>query len=78
MKRSIDNAVKQYHELKKKYNGGFGAFYISDVEQIRNKAVINGRVDLFEAILVSLQAGYAIGYRTAKRHAGKRKRGDRR
>ncbi len=70
MERSINRAVDQYKsiggkdEMAKK-----GRFYASDIYQVMDMCRKNGgRIDAFEAIGIALQAGFAIGYRTAKRH----------
>ena len=67
MARNMRKAVAEYRELTD--NGKkHGRFSISDGDQLVEMATINGRVDLFIVISLALEAGYAIGYRTAKRH----------
>ena len=72
MARDIRKAVAEYAELTD--NGKkHGRFYLADGEQLINMATINGRVDLYRVITLALEAGYSIGYRTAKRHAKQEK-----
>ena len=71
MKRSITKALKEYERITKCATTG-GAFYYSDIEQVRDSAITpRGEVDIVLAIGNALEAGYAIGYRKAKREARK-------
>ena len=71
MKRSITKALEEYKRITKSATTG-GVFYYSDIEQIRDSAINpRGEVDIALAIGNALEAGYAIGYRTAKREARK-------
>ena len=42
-------------------------FYLSDYEQIKEIATINGKVDLFTAINTSLCFGFMLGYKARKK-----------
>lgn len=65
--RSIEKAVEQYNKLSN-YDTGRGAFTADDVFQILDHA----DDDMIEAIFYGLEAGYAIGYRTARRELRKK------
>lgn len=68
MKRDLQKALQEY---QKKFGGNDkrGAFYYSDIEQIRTMSTPPGSIvpDLFKVIGNALRAGFMIGYRTAKR-----------
>ena len=65
--RSIEKAIEQYNNLSN-YDTGRGVFTAGDALQIKDLA--DG--DLLKAIFYSLDAGYAIGYRTARRELRKK------
>lgn len=68
MARDIRKAVAEYVILTD-HGKKHGTFYISDGEQIIDMATRNGHIDLHTVITLALEAGYTIGYRTAKRHS---------
>lgn len=66
MIRSIPKAIEEYEKLTR--NGD--QIYVSDIQQIKEIATNSeGKAELFAAIVTAMQAGYAIGYRTAKKKA---------
>lgn len=68
MKRNIKKICADYHELKKKKPESFGEFYYSDMVQLIEMArTQEGNEQLYEAVCRSLEAGFMIGYRCAKR-----------
>ncbi len=67
MKRNIIQSVTDYKVLTD--NGKkHGSFSIEDGQEIISLATVDGQIDLYRAVALSLEAGYAIGYRTAQRH----------
>ena len=72
MKRSIKKAVEDYRRIRK--GNGTAEFYATDIQQVKELATgDNGMISLYEAIGIALEAGYMIGYRTAKRHDRQKK-----
>lgn len=76
MKRSIEKAVTDYRKKYYKNENREGLFYASDICQVKELAEkeaqpYGGHIMgvLYNAIGIALEAGYMIGYRTAKRHA---------
>lgn len=65
--RSIEKAIEQYNNLSN-YGTGRGVFAAGDIYQILDHA----GDDMVEAIFYGLEAGYAIGYRTARRELRKK------
>lgn len=79
MKRSIAKAVEDYRKKHYKDGNKEGLFYASDILQVKELAEkkaqpYGGHIMevLYNAIGIGLEAGYIIGYRTAKRHARRR------
>lgn len=85
MNRNMKKAVEDYR--KKHYNqktvSRAGSFYYSDMQQMKQLAEEAAAATdpahyqqevLINAIMLSLEAGYQIGYRTAVRNAKKRNR----
>lgn len=69
IKRSIAKAVGDYENL----TGKNDTFYFGDIKQVEDLATDpSGSIDLHRAVQLALEAGYMIGYRTAKRHQRKR------
>ena len=71
MKRSMEKAIEEYNRTRQNATGATGAFYYSDIQQIKEIAQSHNEdlyTDLLDgAILAALQAGFSVGYRTAKR-----------
>lgn len=70
MNRDLRKAIEKYKERLNNYNKG--AFYVSDIMQIKQMAeeASAGRgfgTVLYEAINLALSAGYEIGHRSAER-----------
>lgn len=65
MKRSIERAREQYQKLADK--GIHCDFYMDDIRQIADVAEDENGVNLFYAICIALEVGYAIGYRQSKK-----------
>ena len=80
MERSMQKAIENYRALKAKKGGNFGAFYLSELEELRkitfDSTGINFREIVLEAIWNGLKAGFMIGYRAGLRGASKRNRGE--
>ena len=82
MKRDLKKAVQDYKA--KYYNSnspyGEGAFYASDIYQIKDLAEEAAGVSrftpevLYNAIVLGLEAGFMVGYRKAVRDAKKSKK----
>lgn len=73
MRRDLEKSIEAYK--KKFYNatGNAGAFYASDLEQIKELAIDSGGVvRLWDAIGYALEAGFMVGYRYGKKE-GKKK-----
>lgn len=79
MARSMQKAIDDYNALIKKRGGTFGAFYTSDMEELKKIATDKGGISfwdiLFEAVWNSLQAGFMIGYRAGLRDSKKNTEG---
>ena len=68
-KRSIAKAVEDYNRFTEGKGNNTGAFYISDMQEVKEMATNPmGGVELVTAIETALEAGFMIGYRTARRH----------
>lgn len=68
-KRSIAKAVEDYNRFTESKGNNTGAFYVSDIEEVKEIATTPmGGVELFTAIGTALEAGFMVGYRTAQRH----------
>lgn len=68
-RRRIAKAVQDYRKKHYKDGNDSGLFIVSDFYEIKDLATDpDGHTDLYTAITISLEAGYQIGYRTAKRH----------
>jgi len=61
--RSIEKAISDYKRFAENKGGNTAAFYASDINQIYKRAN-----NPFDWICDALEAGFMIGYRTAKRH----------
>ena len=75
MARDIEKAVAYYEKLTD-YGKKHGSFKFNEGYQILEMATVDGNIDTFTAVTLALEAGYAVGYRTAKRH-DRQKRGAR-
>ena len=68
MKRNLQKALQDY---EKQFGGNDqrGAFYMSDLEQIRELSTPAGSTlpDPYQLAGNALRAGFMIGYRTAKK-----------
>ncbi len=77
MKYRIEKAAAEYHErFEKNLRHPFeGAFYDSDINEVLRlaKEHSNGNMNtlLFNAILISLNAGFMIGYKKGRRDSNK-------
>lgn len=71
MQRDLSKAIEEYNALCENKGGNFGAFYVSDYEQLRNIATDKGGISFWNIVLYaidsSLAAGFMIGYKAAKR-----------
>lgn len=68
-RRRIAKAVQEYREKYYKDGIDSGLFYVSDFYEIKDLATApDGKTDLLNTIRICLEAGFEIGYRTAKRH----------
>ena len=69
--RSIENAIKEYD--KRFASKNIGLFYEPDILQIvsMSKEEYQGRIDPYDIACKALEAGFAIGYRSAERHSKK-------
>ena len=68
MKRDLKKAVQEYDKRYSKKDSGEGAFYASDIIQIKEMSEGNTAANLlFDAISNALKAGFMIGYRKALR-----------
>lgn len=82
MKRDLKKAVQDYRAKYYNTNSpyGDGAFYVSDIYQIKELAEEAAGVArftpevLYNAIVFSLEAGFEVGYRKAVRDAKKHKK----
>ena len=73
MKRDLEKSIEAYKKRFYNATGNAGAFFASDVEQIKDLATTeDGEVSLFDAIGNALEAGFMIGYRYAKNEARKK------
>ena len=63
MKRNLQKAIHDFEKMATKNNTCKHGIYLSDINQIHELA--EGSPVL--SILMALEAGYMIGYRTAKR-----------
>jgi len=79
MKRDLTKAVAEYDRKFNNPQTGKGAFYLDDMEQIRNmsKSKTGQGTSLYSAIGNALKVGFIVGYRTAQRDARKARKGDR-
>lgn len=72
-KEAFRKKIDEYNSLIKKKGGNFGAFYSSDVKQLRKIAEDKGGISfkniVLEGIVNSLYAGFMIGYRAGLREA---------
>ena len=66
----ITNAVYDYQQFIDRT--GRGLFYASDLCQLRDMSLKDGRVNIYDLMSNALSAGFMIGYRCAKREARKR------
>ena len=71
MKRDLRKYIAEYENKFGKTNNAKGAFYCSDVFQIKEISE-DGADTLFNAISNGLMAGFMIGYRLGKK-AGRKK-----
>ena len=75
MRRDLEKSIEAYE--KKFYNatgnGNAGAFFASDLTQIKELSTDSGGVvRLYDAISYALEAGFMVGYRYGKKE-GKKK-----
>jgi len=79
MKRNMQKEIDDYNALIKKKGGNFGAFYASDVEELKKITTDESGTNFWEVVLESLwnglRAGFMIGYRAGLREASKRIKG---
>ena len=79
MKRSMQKAIEDYKALTAEKGGSFGAFYYSDVDELRKITFDSTGTNFQEIVLAAvwngLKAGFMIGYRAGLRGASKRNRG---
>ena len=79
MERSMQKAIEDYRALKAEKGGNFGAFYLSDAQELRKITLDSTGTNFQEIVLVAvwngLKAGFMIGYRAGLRGASKRNRG---
>ena len=79
MKRNMQKAIDDYNALIKKKGGNFGAFYASDVEELKKITTDESGTNFWEVVLEALwnglRAGFVIGYRAGLRGASKRNKG---
>ena len=79
MARSMQKAIDDYNALIQRRGGKFGAFYASDMEELKNIAIVKGGINfwdiLFEAVWNGLQAGFMVGYRAGLRDSKKNTEG---
>ena len=80
MKRNMQKAIDDYNALIKKKGGNFGAFYASDVEELKKITTDESGINFWEVVLEALwnglRAGFMIGYRAGLREASRRNRGE--
>ena len=70
MNRDIKKAIREYMQLTDyRKSKTRGAFYTDDVKQIIELSTTDGRTSTADAVLNALQAGFTIGYRTARSDA---------
>ena len=73
MKNRIYNAKKEYDKVRKtKWRGAESAFYISDFTAILEISNATPHDKIYTIIATSLEAGFMIGYRKAKRDIKKK------
>lgn len=79
MKRSMRKEIDGYNELRNKKGGNFGAFYNSDLDELRKIAFDKSGTSFREVVLIAvwngLRAGFMIGYRAGLREARKNAKG---
>lgn len=79
MARSMQKAIDDYNSLIEKRGGTFGAFYASDMEELKKIATDKGGISfsniVLEAVWNSLQAGFMVGYNAGLRDARKNAKG---
>ena len=79
MKRNMQKEIDDYNALIKKKGGNFGAFYASDVEELKKITTDESGTNFWEVVLEALwnglRAGFMIGYRAGLREASKRIKG---
>ena len=79
MIRSMKKAIEDYKALTAKKGGSFGAFYYSDVDELRKITFDSTGINFQEIVLAAvwngLKAGFMIGYRAGLRGASKRNKG---
>lgn len=75
----MQKAIEDYRALKAEKGGNFGAFYLSDAQELRKITLDSTGTNFQEIVLVAvwngLKAGFMIGYRAGLRGASKRNRG---
>ena len=80
MERSMQKAIEDYRALKAEKGGNFGAFYLSELEELRKITFDSTGTNFQEIVLAAvwngLKAGFIIGYRAALREASKQNRGE--
>lgn len=78
MMRSMKKSIEDYKALKAEKGGNFGAFYYSDVDELRKITFDSTGTNFQEIVLAAvcngLEAGFMIGYRAGLRGARKRNR----
>ena len=68
MKRDLHKAIEEYKTKYYNRSDGKGAFYVTDVNQIKELSESRDTKEtLYNAIGNALEAGFMIGYRTAKK-----------
>ena len=76
MKNRIEKAAQDYQTQYYGKRTNEGAFYASDIYEVKEAAENRGGRSntLYEAIVLSLEAGFMIGYRKAQRDYRKRQK----
>lgn len=78
MERSMQKAIEDYRALKAEKGGNFGAFYLSDAQELRKITLDSTGTNFQEIVLAAvwngLKAGFMIGYRAGLRGASKQNR----
>ena len=74
MKRNIKKAIVEYEQKFGNARGNKGAFYVFDVQAIRDGAQdLRGGDRDYQLVCDALRAGFMVGYKAAKREDRKRK-----